>query len=338
MIGIPTSFVSEQPHYTKHVMSPVIGRFLYGYFGVGIFFLISGLVIPIGLRNISTIKFLIRRFFRIYPVYWFCMLVSIAMYLICSWYWSAPLSSRISLPFIADALPLLHSAEGIASLDFVCWSLAVEVKFYAIFSLVFLLGKNAHQVILLSIALLGSCCLATYFSLHHLNQDAFFPHLISDMKYMTFMFIGCLFYYLLYREISLGAMLGYGAIIYALFVTTNSFYEKEVFTAMAQNYTYALALFSACYLFRNKFKDNKVLDFLADISFPLYLVHSMIGYVTMTVLIDKGIPFTLAWMISLSLAILIAFGVHRYIEVPVNDFGKKLSDFRSKVVDVNMIS
>ncbi|HEV7776841.1 MAG TPA: acyltransferase [Luteibacter sp.] len=330
IIGTPASFVPMQPDYTRHVLSPAAGGFYYGVFGVAVFFLISGLVIPISLRNLTTGKFLVRRFFRIYPVYWFCLLISIGMYAICSWYWSTPMSDRISWPYVMKNLALLHSATGIASLDFVCWSLAVEVKFYAVIALIFLIGRNAHQVIALSLGFLAVCCLAAYVATHSANQESFFAYMMSDMKYMSFMFLGCLFYYVLYKEISAGAALGYGAIIYVLFVTISSFYEKEFFGALAKNYTYALLLFSACYLLRSRFRDNKVLDFLADISFPLYLVHSMIGYVAMPILIDKGVPYTFAWMISLGLALLVAFLVHKCVELPVNDFGKTVSNLRAK--------
>src|SRR4051812_18434840 len=44
-------------------------NFNFGPFGVGIFFLISGFVIPISIENIGTGQFVIRRFFRIFPPY-----------------------------------------------------------------------------------------------------------------------------------------------------------------------------------------------------------------------------------------------------------------------------
>lgn len=325
LIGTPASFVPLKPAYTQHVLSPAWGGFFYGVFGVAVFFLISGLVIPISLRNISTGQFLTRRFFRIYPVYWFCLLISIALYFICSWYWSTPLSDRISLSFLARNIPLVHSAAGLPSLDFVSWSLAVEIKFYVIFALVSMLGKSAHQVMRLSIGLMALCCIVAFCATHGMNSLSSVSYAVSDMKFITFMFLGCLFYYVLYRELSVKVALSYGVIVYALFVTINSFYGTGFFGPLTKNYTYALMLFSLCYLLRSRFKENRVIDFLADISFPLYLVHSMIGYVAMPILISRGITFTFAWMISLGLTILVAFLVHRYVEIPANNFGKKLS-------------
>ncbi|KLD64565.1 acyltransferase family protein [Dyella japonica] len=331
LIGTPASFVPLKPAYTEHVLSPAWGGFLYGAFGVAVFFLISGLVIPISLRNISTGQFLIRRFFRIYPVYWCCLLISIAMYFICSWYWSTPLSDRISVSFLARNIPLVHSAAGLPSLDFVSWSLAVELKFYLVFALVNLLGKSAHQVMLLSIGFLALSCVVAFCSTHGLIAVPFVSYAVSDTKYLSFMFLGCLFYYVLYRELSASVALAYGAIVYALFVTINAYYEPGLFGALTKNYTYALMLFSLCYLFRSRFRANRVIDFLADISFPLYLVHSMIGYVAMPILISKGIGFTFAWMISFGMTVLVACLAHRYVEIPVNNFGKRLSSPRESV-------
>ncbi|WP_250622698.1 acyltransferase family protein [Pinirhizobacter soli] len=331
IIGVPASFVPVKPGYAQHVMSPGQGGLLYGVFGVGVFFLISGFVIPISLRNISTGAFLVRRFFRIYPVYWFCLLISLSMYFICSWYWHTPLSDRISLKYLLETLPLLHSVTGIPSLDFVCWSLAVEVKFYVIFALVLLVGgRSAHKVLALSIGFLILCCLAAFLAAHGSNPASMLSLLTSDMKFMTFMFLGCLFYYVLYDELSVPAALGYGAIIYVLFLMITSSYEGSIGGPLARNYTYALVLFSVCYVLRERFRDNRVLDFVADISFPLYLLHSTIGYVVMSILIDHGVWFTLAWIISLGLVLLVAFGVHRYVEVPVNAFGKKVSNLAGR--------
>jgi peptidoglycan/LPS O-acetylase OafA/YrhL len=325
IVGVPASFVPMQPGYARHVLVPATGGFLYGAFGVGVFFLISGFVIPISLRSLSTGQFLVRRFFRIYPVYWFCLLISVVMYAVSSWYWSTPLSERVTWPFVARNLALLHSAAGIPSLDFVCWSLAVEVKFYVVFALIFLFGKNAHQVVMLSIGFLTLCCIGAYVATHGLDPESFFSYLISDTKYMSFMFLGCLFYYVLYDELDVGAALGYGLIIFSLFVAIGSFYEQHLFGPLVKNYTYALVLFSACYLLRSRFRKNRTLDFLADISFPLYLVHSMIGYVTMPILIDQGMSYGFAWLTSVGLAVLVAGLVHKYVELPVNAFGKKLT-------------
>ncbi|HEX7815932.1 acyltransferase [Dyella sp.] len=330
IVGVPTSFAPAQPEYTHHVMAPPLGDFFYGVFGVGLFFLISGLVIPISLRNLTVSQFLVRRFFRIYPVYWLCLFVSACLYVVSSRYWSTPLSERISAPFLWRNLPLLHSASGMPSLDFVCWSLGVEIKFYIVFALISLFGRHAHRVMTCMVIFSTLCCLVAWIASRQPAQDSMVIQLASDMRFMTFMFLGCLFYYVLYGELSVKAALGFGLIIYAQFLGINMSYGDGFPGVLASNYTYALLVFTACYLGRARFKRNRLLDFLADISFPLYLIHSVIGYVVMPILMDNGLVYTPAWMVSLGMAILAAYGIHRVVEIPANALGKRLGSRRTE--------
>lgn len=321
LVGVPASFAVTQPGYTRHVLAPGPGGFLYGAFGVGVFFLISGLVIPISLRSLSTKAFLIRRLFRIYPVYWCCLPISLAMYVASSLYWSTPWPDRVSWAYVVKNLSLLHSAAGIPSLDFVSWSLAVEVKFYVVFACLHGLGKRAHRVLAMGLAFLLLTGVGVHIVTRAGASGSIAAYALSDMKFMSFMFLGCVFYYVLFEEIGLRAGAVYGAAIYAVFLAINACYEGGPLGPLARNYSYALLLFFACYVLRGRFRRQRLLDFLADISFPLYLVHSTIGYVAMPILIDQGIPFTLAWMVSLSLSVATASLVHLYVERPANNLG-----------------
>jgi peptidoglycan/LPS O-acetylase OafA/YrhL len=108
-------------------------------------------------------------------------------------------------------------------------------------------------------------------------------------------------------------------------VAIGAMHEVQVFGPLVKNYTYALVLFALCYRLRETFRSNRVLDFLADISFPLYLVHSMIGYVAMPILIDRGISYSLACLACVGLAIVVACLVHVYVELPANALGRRAS-------------
>ena len=69
-------------------------QFNYGSFGVAIFFLISGFVIPFSLAGLSSRGFLIARCLRIYPVY--IMSIVISMFVI--WLMGAYVSEK-SFPY-----------------------------------------------------------------------------------------------------------------------------------------------------------------------------------------------------------------------------------------------
>lgn len=105
----------------------------YGSFGVAVFFLISGFVIPFSLQSLSVRAFLIARCFRIYPVY----LISIAISLSVIWIIGALVSNR-PFPYdmghvIAQAL-LLRGWLWLPSIDGLSWTLEIEVVFYLVVS------------------------------------------------------------------------------------------------------------------------------------------------------------------------------------------------------------
>src|SRR3954465_10022133 len=57
-----------------------------GNFGVMLFFLCSGFIIPISLeRQGSLRRFWIRRFFRLFPLYWFCIGVALVLGYLVGW-------------------------------------------------------------------------------------------------------------------------------------------------------------------------------------------------------------------------------------------------------------
>ena len=51
--------------------------FKYGGLGVSLFFMISGFVIYLSINNVKDAKtFFIKRFIRLYPIFWICMLTT----------------------------------------------------------------------------------------------------------------------------------------------------------------------------------------------------------------------------------------------------------------------
>ena len=64
--------------------------------------------------------------------------------------------------------------------------------------------------------------------------------------------------------------------------------------------------------------------FFADISYPLYVVHGVPGYVLLLVLLNDGWPPAAAILLVTSASIAIAYAVHRLIEGPTHRIGKRL--------------
>jgi peptidoglycan/LPS O-acetylase OafA/YrhL len=148
-------------HFAQHGFLPVNGLFRYfsfvfnGPFGVNIFFVISGFLITWLLlqeearsdtHQISLRKFYIRRVFRIFPAYYFLLLVyallSIAGFLhLSSTTWIASLT--YTRQFFPEANVTTH-----------LWSLSVEECFYLIWPVLFLLFPKQRTFIAIAVILI----------------------------------------------------------------------------------------------------------------------------------------------------------------------------------------
>jgi peptidoglycan/LPS O-acetylase OafA/YrhL len=96
-----------------------------GRIGVVAFFLVSGYVIPLSLERQSQRTFWIRRFFRLYPVYW----LAVAAYIAVSWNALTDAGS-LSAQRVALNVLMVQGAIGVVSLLPPGWTLGIELVFY----------------------------------------------------------------------------------------------------------------------------------------------------------------------------------------------------------------
>lgn len=95
---------------------PWIGDYINSYYwnsgavGVAIFFTISGFVIPMSLHHTGRLRFIVARFFRIYPTY----IVSLGIALTAVWlscrYWGSPF--MWDLGTVVRNMLLVHTLTG----------------------------------------------------------------------------------------------------------------------------------------------------------------------------------------------------------------------------------
>lgn len=301
--------------------------FNYGSFGVAIFFLISVFVVPFSLRKLSVPSFLIARIFRIYPVYIFSLCISVVFIVILNKFgYGKPFPYGIN-HLIAQAA-LIRGWFWIPSVDGISWTLEIEIVFYVIIAiispLIFRPNYGGRTIIIYSISILLFCV----FGLSLLNvvggrlQTAVL-YATYALPFTVYMFIGTLFYLASYRDIAL-AQLVFGVIIgfwsFSIGMTANSALKNIPITS----YFIALGVFSLFWLVREDFRSNKILDWLADISYPLYAVHAVVGYSVMYILNDFKITPIAIILVTFFTVILLSWGIHLAIERPTMLYGKQL--------------
>ncbi|RYG54587.1 MAG: acyltransferase [Chitinophagaceae bacterium] len=129
-----------------------------GWLGVPIFFVISGYCIGLAAQySKGILDFLTRRFFRIFPGYWFSLLVVLGV--VGFHYFLFGHNSATVLPngpreFAATICLLTHPATDIKTINWVYWSLTVEVFFYLAIGLTLLAPKKSRLICVVFISIL----------------------------------------------------------------------------------------------------------------------------------------------------------------------------------------
>lgn len=142
-----------------------------GYVGVDVFFVVSGFIIAwtavLGRDTPEQpIEFIIRRFFRVVPVYW--LLSAVHAYFLNPLGWTGFIKSLAFIPTDATAAPYF----GYPAL-YVGWSLNYQAFFYAVCMFALWAGRRALVVIA---AVLVFTTLVSHFSLIFLASKYFLTY------------------------------------------------------------------------------------------------------------------------------------------------------------------
>lgn len=299
-------------------------KFGFGPFGVALFFLISGFVIPFSLRNATWHGFLLARFFRIVPLY----MAGFSVTLIAIWqigrYFGLPWA--LSLRSIAiHYMPGLRDLFGVPSIDGIIWTLEIEIKFYLICALAMSwFRRSSLWVFAIPVALAAGE--------FYMIRSGFGVTALVPIPFLIFMFIGVAFHYSRAGALTAGAAVFWGTGLFAMFSILLG-QAMPGLAPIAWAYGLAVAVFALGTKLPQALQSTPVTDFFADISYPLYVVHGVAGYAALRALLDLGFK---AW-VSLILVTLGAFGLswilHVTVEDPCHRLGKRLAaaKLRAKV-------
>ena len=284
--------------------------FTYGYFGVHLFFLISGFVIFMTLEKSNKLSdFLVSRFSRLYPAYWACIIISVALTTALS----VPFQQGIfSLKQIFVNFTMLQYWFKIKDVDGAYWTLAIELTFYCWMYFVFLIKKQQY----ISWFCLAWLTLAVLFSSYNIPFENYI-NVIFILKHAPLFVGGITFFRLKNNPTKLYlhclVLLSISS-EYLLFYQQNS---PIIF------YTIIFGFYTIFYLFiynKLSFIRNKVLLFLGTISYSLYLIHENIGTALiywLKTIIDSQFFYL---PISVLSVVLLASGITFYIEKPAMFF------------------
>jgi len=322
---MPTAPVATRVIAAANAAVPgVTPYFSFGAFGVGLFFLISGFVIPFSFRRQSRLGFLVGRALRLWPVYAAGLTVTLLMLGLGAWL------EGNEFPYSAGHV-LTHYVLGVRdllwlpSIDGIVWTLEIELKFYLLCAClaswiaagktrIFYLVPAAAAVVILSLAPRYDYWLTQ-------RPERFGMAWVAavDSQMIVYMLIGTALHYHYRGWLGAKHAAGLAVGLFGLFVfLVFEGYARGTAGTTAASYASALVLFAASYVFRDRFRGGGFSGWLADVSYPLYVVHGIGGYVLMNLLIRRGVPADLTLAITLAAALGLAWALHVAIEKPTH--------------------
>ena len=293
-------------HYTSicHRLDVLDFSFTWGSFGPHLFFLISGFVIFMSLgRSKSSVDFVFSRFSRLFPVYWLGVIISTVMVL-CF------ISGRTVSPteFFGN-LTMCQTWLRIPDIEVSYWTLGVELKFYAIALVYFLVQRR------IGIEAFAGLWVLAIVSFRLLDAAIGLPHVLATpliVDYGHLFIAGIMMYQLKFT----GWSWSRHALI-AVAVPLQFLSEGLESTFIVSTFLATFYLFVAGKL---SFIAVRPLVYLGGISYSLYLIHGIMGHAIIINLSEYTSSAAVLMLVPIVASLAIAHVITNRWEVPTLKF------------------
>lgn len=288
-----------------------------GQLAVIVFFLCSGFVIPATIEGGTVRGFWIKRFFRLYPLFW----VSVGLAGLLA-YLGVDENGHLGVADWLANLTLVPGAFGGQSALPVYWTLAYEIVFYLLVTALVLLRVN-HLSVELSLLASGSC---TLLALAHPMSSA--GRVDAAPFWMATILVGTV----LYRWYS-GAVRGrtaaicvFAALAAGTTLLARNLWHHEPAAGMTLSRFWPLLIawfggFTFCAaLYCIRHRSLRALVGLGTISYSIYVLHPV-------VLVVMPLPRAplLTMAVGLAATIAVSALTYRFIEKPTIGIGRRVA-------------
>ena len=293
----------------------------FGAGAVAVFFMLSAFLTTI--RTTSEDKpllYLCKRFFRLYPAFLTCLIITSLVT-----YFFLP-SRFVGIKDLLLNLTMVPEVFGATAVDGVYWTLKYEIAFYLFVAVVLFTKKREHVKYFAFFWLVT----ATITSIAELKTDGDTLPLkilrfISFGNYSCYFIGGIMLGEMFLSEKKFAAFEAFGFISSVAYSFVFAFVPYAVFFAAAGATVLAVIFIRKSAKYGEGYvsslekvkKALNPLEFVSKISYPLYLIHQVAGYVVLLYVVQLGYNDEFIVFIPVFISVVLAYCIHRFIEKPV---------------------
>jgi peptidoglycan/LPS O-acetylase OafA/YrhL len=285
-----------------------------GAIGVYLFFLISGYCIVLSLSNLGEQPirgFLIRRLFRLYPVYWIAVIF-------------AKVSAVAPVPWsnLLINLSMFQTAFRVPDINGVFWTLFIELVFYG-FIIILLIFGFAYKISTYALGWLLFTAGSLFAALTWRFAGIHIP--FAHMLFLSLFMMGGTVSMIHKKNMDMkwvcSSVILYLAVVYAIsYAVFSAGGESTLFIPQQYFGNYAFAVIFFLFALWRRWFAWSWLSYLGKISFCIYLFHGPI--ITFLEPLVSGIVFfILVLMLSLSISAVL----NKFVEEPFIEIGRRLA-------------
>ncbi len=311
-------------------------KFDIGRMGITVFFIISGFVIPKSIRlkqNRPIGKFVIKRFYRLYPLFWFSMILG----LFAIWYLHDRSVTGSLIMANVTMIPAFFSEPFIIGLY---WTLETELIFYLLMIILTGLGVLRKLPVYLVLTFLLYLLLIFYTAVPDMQPSL--PHWTAAPYHLSLMFLGVIYRHLhdddhwtwgWHRwKLTTGSLyiLQLLAVLSVPLLILLQFFISRESTHLPDAIAYLLGIaifFTGILLWKHP---PQLAVYLGIISYSIYLLHPVVfGFLSYLVAEStwfRDLHLGIYILLSLLLTFILCHFSYRLIERPFNNYGHRLVD------------
>lgn len=301
-------------HATLRLMALTLYQvFEGGGVGVIVFFLISGYIITCVARREGVNTFVVRRFFRIYPLYAFAVMIEIVLDTFIKGVPVPPLS--IILPRITLMGDFFGTPYALGSVE---WTLRVEIYFYIVTAVLLKMGAFNHPK---ALPFIYAIIIASLQYFGPFNQVYGWSNGYISM-YMPFLFVGSCIY--LYEKNIANRYVIFLIGVYTWLSYLISMPYINITLYKSHFVTVAVILFLAAWIYRRGFKNVTWVVFLSELTYSIYIFHNWMMNYFMDLAALIGLSVIQSNIFSLCFLFVFCTSVHFCVEKFFISIGKRI--------------